>query len=579
MRFRFAIYYFSLVLISCDPNNQDSAATGPSPPGPSAPLVTSAPEGPWSTAEFTPPSEAVIAEPFNGVLRIESGNGAHGLEVLKDLYAVMAVPDLNISELPPFEIQLVSDGEMLVPVLQTPQRSEHPYWELVPGAGASWKTGDEGNWNRASLSFSLKEKNQNCIHNGLMTFAYQAGGGISEVAWQISSETCSYFQFNLWGRNAAQYGPQEHPQATELLRARSSLLSQRLPTKPLSALTEDYPGLKLETVLPDPDTDMDLHGFLVDGVHYRSSCRTRQGDYPFCDDLVIPSYSLAKSIFAGLYYLHVIREWPEFSSISVTDLIPECRLNDERWHDVTMSDLINMTTGNYESDKSGNDEAAESMQEFFLAETHPEKIKFSCEAWQRQVDPGLLFVYHTTDDYLLGTAINAFVQKKLGHSTDFYSEILYPRLLEPLDLSPLLQWTQRTYDEVAQPFTAYGMVMHSDDIVRISDFLVSTDEKQQLFDQEGFEQAMFRNPMANPTFPGSRGLLYAYSQGFWGVNAAEFLNCSEDAWIPYMSGFGGISVVLLPNQTVYYRISDSGVHRFLDAVTELEKIESICSIN
>jgi hypothetical protein len=43
-----------------------------------------------------------------------------------------------------------------------------------------------------------------------------------------------------------------------------------------------------------------------------------------------------------------------------------------------------------------------------------------------------------------------------------------------------------------------------------------------------------------------------------------------------MSGYGGISVVLLPDGDAYYYFSDSGVFRFTEVIQYLNKINPIC---
>ncbi len=44
-----------------------------------------------------------------------------------------------------------------------------------------------------------------------------------------------------------------------------------------------------------------------------------------------------------------------------------------------------------------------------------------------------------------------------------------------------------------------------------------------------------------------------------------------------MSGFGGIGLVLLPNNMIYYHVSDNGEYKFKKALIELNKIRSICT--
>ena len=60
----------------------------------------------------------------------------------------------------------------------------------------------------------------------------------------------------------------------------------------------------------------------------------------------------------------------------------------------------------------------------------------------------------------------------------------------------------------------------------------------------------------------------SYDNGFWIWKADAALGCSSAKYIPYMSGFGGISVVLLPNNMVYYFFSDTA--------KELNKIGNFC---
>ena len=89
--------------------------------------------------------------------------------------------------------------------------------------------------------------------------------------------------------------------------------------------------------------------------------------------------------------------------------------------------------------------------------------------------PGTLWVYHTSDTYVLGTAMRHFVADKQGAAADFYSDVLVKESVGPLKLSPAVSVTRRTYDTVAQPFTGYGLTLHRDDIVKLAAFL-SVDE-------------------------------------------------------------------------------------------------------
>lgn len=532
-------------------------------------------EAPLSTREFTPPESGKMPlTGFTGILSLVAGTGQSNIEILTDTYSIGSNQELKLTELPPFSFEFVTDGTDVIPLVQTPRRSSHPYWEIVLSPGSAWSEPGDGNWSRAALPFTLKEKNQNCLHNGLMTFFYQGDGSISRVKWQVSSETCLYLKVNLWGTLQATYLPRTIPNSAEVVAAYRMEVSRRLPVRPLSDLTSDYPGLELAAIQPPGLDDVSVYGLVLDGVNYRSDCPTRYGPYPFCDVLSLPSYSLAKSLVGDIAYQLLLSQWPEFATIPVPDLIPECRTSDGRWDDVTPAHLLNMTTGNYDSTISNADEEGAKMDTFFLAQNHDGKVRFSCEAWPRKSAPGVQWVYHTTDTYLLGVAMNTFLRQKLGPNVDFYRDLLYPLVYGPLGLSPAMQWTQRTYDNAAQPFTGYGLVFHADDAIRFAHALNSNQpggesQSQVVSGGLGLPSSFLEN-----TMPGAKGI--AYKDGFWGANASPWIACANPTWIPFMVGYGGITVAILPNGSIYYYFTDSGRFGFREAVVEANKALNYC---
>ena len=45
------------------------------------------------------------------------------------------------------------------------------------------------------------------MHNGVLTFRYRGETEVSRVAYQMSQETCHYFQFDAWGSRRRSRGP------------------------------------------------------------------------------------------------------------------------------------------------------------------------------------------------------------------------------------------------------------------------------------------------------------------------------------------------------------------------------------
>ncbi len=167
-----------------------------------------------------------------------------------------------------------------------------------------------------------------------------------------------------------------------------------------------------------------------------------------------------------------------------------------------------------------------------------------------------------------------FLRDKAGPQADIFRDLIEQRLFSPLGLSQLSRVSQRTYDEAAQPFTAYGLFFLSDDIARLSRFLISGKNHSRLFRTQDFERAMFRETDDLLRWGYSSG--EAYAMGFWGFDVAPFLSCKNTTWVPFMSGYGGLIVALLPNGTVYYYFTDGGYRSWKDAAVEINKIDNYC---
>ncbi|MGK2925295.1 MAG: serine hydrolase [Lysobacterales bacterium] len=542
---------------------------------------------PAATEAFAPPSSASRAlstapaphaAHFQGVLEL-TGAPAGQIRALTDRFDYLQDAALRIDRLPPFRFAFVQDGDALLPVLRGPQVSTHPHWEFILEPGAVWAEAADGGWSRAALPFALQERNANCTHNGLLTFLFRADGAVSRVAWQIGSETCQYLQLDFWGVAEARYTPGAVAGADRVITDFRAERAARLPVKPLSALAADYPGTDPADFDWFPPAEVSAVGFAIDGVHYRGGCDTRYGPYPFCDVLDLPSYSLAKSMFAGLAYLVLQREAPDVGRATVSSLVPEC--NDERWQGVTLENLLDMATGNYLSLEPDADEFASYETDFMAGETHAAKIGTACTLFPRQAPPGTTFAYHTTDTYIAGTLMNAWLAQRAAATgtpaRDVHADVLVAEVFRPLGLSPVAHHSKRSYDAIGQPFAGYGLTLHADDIARLGLFLLQSGgaiDGRQVLDSAELEATLQQHPADRGLPAGSDEL--RYNNGFWAYRSDLGGACREPVWIPLMSGYGGISIALLPNQSLFYVFSDHGRFEWLQAAVAAHRIRPIC---
>jgi hypothetical protein len=288
---------------------------------------------------------------------------------------------------------------------------------------------------------------------------------------------------------------------------------------------------------------------------------------------VLPSYSLAKSLYVGLGFMRLEKLWPGSSREAVADHVPACT-RDGNWDDVSLHHLVDMATGNYESSEYDADETSPQFYQFQAAQLHAEKIALACDHFPRQARPGTRWVYHTTDSYIASTVFDHYLANRWGRRGDFFTDILIRDIWQPLSLSPTSYHTLRTQDAVAQPFAGNGLSFHADDIAKLSHFLNAGGgrvEGTMLFDEVEFDAAMQRNP-ADTGLVTSLGS-FRYNNGFWGVTTSL---CEAKIAYPFMSGYGGITVAFFPNGTSYYVFSDNQQFDWRAPAVEAHKIRSFC---
>lgn len=513
---------------------------------------------------------------FSGQLELFNENTTGNLvEQGTNIAGVYTDPE----HLPEFAFEFVQLGTHIIPSQRGLIATSHPAWSYILAPGRVWQENSDNGYSRVALPFALQENGANCTHNGVMTFLFKDDGSVSNVAYQIASETCAYFKFNSWGSLPASYSSYALANSQQITDDYQIEVSSRMPTKALAELAVDYPAANVQiSTIGSEQTQahQSAYGVVYNNVHYIAGCDTRYGEYPYCDVMALPSYSTAKSVVGGIGLMRLEQKYPgSQKDVFVSNWVSGC--NSSQWYDVTLENALDMATGNYDSDVANADEASTAMLNgFFLTYTDSQKSNFSC-SYTRKASPGTKWVYHTTDTYILGIGINELYKAWEGTSAEFYADMLVDELWKPLNLSPTTHTTLRTFDAAAQAYTGYGLTFHRDDVVKLADFL--NKDSGQIAGVQMLEPNMLAQAMQQTS---DRGLdagssIDKYQNGFWAWNAKTALSCSNDTWIPYMSGYGGIGVIMLPNNMTYYFFSDNHEHTFVNSVLELHKIYNFCS--
>jgi len=484
-----------------------------------------------------------------------------GFSILSDEYDLKDLIDL--SKFPIFDTELKSVQGSVTPVTNFIE-SKNAFFNIYIGTGIN-RISNSSSKSIVMLPIALTHKNANCVHNGLMIFSIQESL-ISSLIFQISSETCAYFKFNFVSVQDSIY--------KFINKKVSNPLKSEINIENLSDISNIYDFYKIpNNSFADSEyfdkKNLTTYGLIFNDLHYSSGCMTRNGKYPLCNEMLLPSYSLAKSI-AGSFTFAILEDKDKSFGQTPVSIIPEC--DSKSWKNVNFNHLSDMTSGHYIRRLNDYDESSITHTKFiFDAETHNEKIEIACNDFPYKTKPGKRFVYRTSDTYILGTGFNAYLKSKNGLS-DYFNDILI-ELHQDLGLSNASMHSLRTFDETAQAYTGWGMYLLQSDLKKIHDFMHSVRIENDKLSY--LHEAL--NPNKKNSIPAIKKYDIFYNNGFWSRKiSADRLGCDEDIWIPFMSGFGGITFAFFPNGMSYYYFSDGYKYYWDNALMASHKIKSFC---
>jgi hypothetical protein len=560
------------------------------------------------TLGFAVPANA--AEPrdtFQGSLTLNDPATSGNFTLLADLFELVPDHDSPWKHLPPFHFRFVQSGSHLIPLQEGLVITGSPTWNYIIGPGRVWREDGDQGYSRVSFPFAIVQRNQNCVHNGEMTFLFNPAKSpaISNVYYQITQETCYPMKFNLWGMVSAGYSAEKIPGSDELKKDFAAEISHRMPSKPISALAKDFPksGINLDAfaeAYKKPE-NITTYGLVINGTNYISDCKTRFGEYAFCGDMRLPSYSIAKSIFAGVA---LMRLGELYGTDVYTQLIKDYirqYTTGGNWGTTSFGNTSDMATGNYNLGDYEADENSSTMDKFLVDEAYDAKILDAFAFKQHCVSPGTKWVYQSSATYLLTQAMNIYLKQRQGPGSDLFN-MVRDDVYIPLHVSKGGLTTIRTDNSpTGAPTGYYGLFLIHDDIAKIGNSLNNGNgmiEGHQVLEAKRLEEALFRAPNSsvvgvpilghsNASLLGTPALGQSesvaengrrYAHGFWGrqITTKEFPEYSCDYWISFMSGYGGNIVMLLPNGATFYIFSDGMEFPWALALHETSKLAPVC---
>jgi len=513
---------------------------------------------------------------FEGRLILNSGNKSpmsfNETTPGKNISSAYNEPD----SLPSFDFEFVQTGSHIIPKRRGLIETSHGNWNYILEPGRVWNENTDNGYSRVAIPFALQEKYANCTHNGIITFAFKDDGSITNAAVQIGAETCLYYNYEMWGMLSADYQAESVDGAATLISEYESEVLNRIPTLPIERLTDLNASINVSQIATEQQSSPTTHGVYYNGVHYAASCSSKWGDYPYCEVMALPSYSTAKTAGAGFAHALLTQQFGNSARyLNIADNVPECQdgINGTSsiWSDVTVENALDMATGNYRLSSYQGDEGSSNVSNnFFLVFGHDGKIRHACERYIRKSSPNTHFSYHSSDTYIAGVAMDNW------YSGDLY-EKLVNEVYKPLHLSPATYTTVRTQGSPANTFWSHGINWHKDDMVKIGKLINDRGmiNGQQVLDPEIMDDMLLANSNLGLETYGSES---TYINTVWTFDMGQRTGavCPNGSWVSYMSGYGGIGVVMYPNGAIFYYVSDSDAYGFGGAEIELHKLANIC---
>ena len=524
----------------------------------------------YSTEVFVqPPSAQTPSVKLGGKVRVVSNDLNY-----REHERMQFIP-ANSPTLPTFDFAYVQRGSDFIPVRRGLITTTHPNFDYFLHPGKVWQNADGGT--SASLPFTLMSRFINCTHNGLLTFTL---GNKQPGKVLINQETCHFMKFDLWGQVEVSYEEIDLSATDDIRNAFEEEIAHRLPLKTYADFTKDYPEADLElfdTGLPKDDA-LSTKGIFFNGIHYADQCRTRSGPHPFCNYMLMSSFSTAKTAFASVAMMTLAQEFGlDIYGQRIMDHLPEANMAKGDWTAVTFNNTGDMTSGHYQNPGVMADQVAYS---FFDDAPRKAKLAASFEL-PYKATPGTKMTYVTSDTFVLVAAMDAYLKRKNAPITDSF-EYVVERVFKPIHLAPDVLVSRRTREHgvpnVGTAFGGYGMFWTNDAAVKVAKLMLLENGRidgKQVLHPRALDATMQRDPLDRGL--DMRFLGFWYNNGAWAFPAkllGERFNCNP--WVTVMSGVSGVRIVMMPNGLIFYYFNDAQAFPLAEQVIAADQIAPFC---
>jgi len=518
------------------------------------------PSNPVHNGYFTPIGDMGPAlHKFNGALRLDEFE-------MEDSIPVDTPRSESGRYFPGFSADFFTYDDYLVPANREimPTTGENSRWMLILSPGKVWsEPGDDG-LSRAVFPFVMVSRTSNDAHNGLATFLFDDVNA-SQFYFQITQETAAWNRNDYWGQTALTYASGPIANDAALRTQFAAELDAQLPIHPWSELSNRIDGEQLDafngTLEPE---DISATGLIMDKTIYLQPNMTRYGEYPYERFMRHGVFSVTKSMAATVALLRLAQKYgDDVFNLKIADYV-DVTASHNGWDNVTFSHALSMATGvgDMEPDRASGyvtaDEDQDKFSKWMDMNSTSEKLAGAFQYENYAWGPGEVVRYNSINTFILGAAMDTYLKSKEGPDADIWQMVM-DEVYRPIGIlhMPMMK-TYQPDGSLGLPIFGYGLYLTADDTAKVAMLFHNGGRYNgnQLLSPTKLAETLYQTKEQGLSVNGfnqygeSRYLL-----SFWSV-----AHCTDDETcfqIPYMMGYGGNLVILLPNGITVFRYADA----------------------
>jgi CubicO group peptidase (beta-lactamase class C family) len=317
---------------------------------------------------------------------------------------------------------------------------------------------------------------------------------------------------------------------------------------------------------------------------YAKGCHTRSGPYPYCRHMRHGVFSVTKSLSAAVALLRLAAKYGDgVFEEKIADHIGVTATHDG-WKDVTFADALSMAVpiGEVGPRRDWPDPAPDENQPKMLAwlikaRTAQEKLDHGFSYGRYPWERGEVVRYNTIVTLTLAAAMDAYLKRKEGPNAHLW-DMVADEVYRPIGLlhAPKMHTVEPDGDR-GIPLLGFGLTPTIDDLAKLATLLQARGQHNgtQILSAAKIDEALRRTAAGLSTRVASRFGDQRYHLSFWSLPYRTALGCSVH--VPYMLGYGGNIVVLLPNGVSAFRFADGHIYDPETMILAGEAIRPLCA--